>query len=423
MKDQMTMRIIQASTLLACVLAIGLVNAQTAATPAAAASAPTAPGVRANLSAPLLDAQNLIKENKFAAAKEKLQIAQAVADKTPYESYIIDRLALSIAIGEEDAAGATKLLEQILQLDKAGAWLKGDESLRLMQAVGIVHYRAKDYTKAAAWMDRNIQAGGTEQAVKDVRIQSLLLAGNLARGSDLIDEEIALDEKAKKTPSQAHLTMLAQARTNLKDTAASTRALEKLVQYYPTKEHWRSLINRLLNRSDLSIRLQLDTLRLAFFTRALEDAVDYTDYIELAQKAGYSAEGLSAYERGAAEGLLGNTDAHKKLRTKLAHEVEQDRKTLAADTISALKKPDGFALFNLGFNQVGMQQFDKGLELMEKGVAKGIPKHPEDARLHLAVAYAQAGQNDKALQTFATVSGPEGLDDLVRYWTWAVRKP
>ena len=111
MKDQMTMRIIQASTLLACVLAIGLVNAQTAATPAAAASAPTAPGVRANLSAPLLDAQNLIKENKFAAAKEKLQIAQAVADKTPYESYIIDRLALSIAIGEEDAAGATKLLE------------------------------------------------------------------------------------------------------------------------------------------------------------------------------------------------------------------------------------------------------------------------------------------------------------------------
>ena len=70
-----------------------------------------------------------------------------------------------------------------------------------------------------------------------------------------------------------------------------------------------------------------------------------------------------------------------------------------------------------------MQQFDKGLELMEKGIAKGIHKHPEDARLHLAVAYAQAGQNDKALQTFATVSGPEGLDDLVRYWTWAVRKP
>jgi hypothetical protein len=220
-----------------------------------------------------------------------------------------------------------------------------------------------------------------------------------------------------------HLKILAQARNNLKDTPASTRALEKLVQFYPSKEHWRSLINRLLNKADLNTRLQLDALRLAFFTGALEEAVDYTDYIEFAQKAGYSAEGLRAYDQGAAEGLLGATEAHKKLRAKLAQEVEQDRKTLAADTAAALKKPDGFALFNLGFNLVGLQQFDKGLEAMEKGMAKGIPKRPEDARLHLGVAYALAGQGDKASQTFATVAGPEGLDELARYWTWAVRKP
>jgi len=46
-----------------------------------------------------------------------------------------------------------------------------------------------------------------------------------------------------------------------------------------------------------------------------------------------------------------------------------------------------------------------------------------DARLRLAVAYAQAKQNDKALQALANVSGPEGLDELARYWKWAVRKP
>jgi hypothetical protein len=71
---------------------------------------------------------------------------------------------------------------------------------------------------------------------------------------------------------------------------------------------------------------------------------------------------------------------------------------------------------------VAMQQADKGFELMEKAIAKGLAKRPADAKLRLAVAYAQAGQTEKALQGFATVSGPEGLDDLVRYWQWAIRK-
>ncbi|MBI2750353.1 MAG: tetratricopeptide repeat protein [Burkholderiales bacterium] len=417
------MRTIRLSALLACLMAAGLAGAQTAPAPAAAASAPAGPTMRAELRTILLDTQNLMGEKKIPAAKEKIQAANAVADKTPYESFITARVGLAVAIAEDDAASAAKLLEQMLQLNASGAWLTVEETLPLMQAVGVAHYRIKDYAQAAAWMERNIKAGGSEQSVRDARVQSYLLAGNLARGSELLTEEVAAAEKAKKVPAQAYLEMLAQARTSLKDTAGSTKALEMLVQYYPSKDHWRNLINRLWGRSDLASRLQLDVFRLAFFVSTPEEASDYGEYIDFAQKAGYSAEALRVHDQGASAGLLGSSEAHKKQRTKLAHEVEQDRKTLTADTAAALKKPDGFALFNIGLNQIGMQQFDKGLELMEKAIAKGMPKRPEDARLRLAVAYVQAGQTDKALQTFATVSGPEGLDDIVRYWTWAIRKP
>lgn len=417
------MRTVRLSAVLACALMTGLAGAQTAPAPATAASAPAGPAIRAELRAVLLDAQNLMNEKKYGPARDKIQAANAFADKSPYESFITARLGLAVAIAEDDAANASKLLEQILKWNASGSWLTTAETLPLLQAVGVAHYRIKDYAQAASWMERNIQAGGTEQSVKDARIQSYLLAGNLARGSELLAEEVAAAEQAKRAPQQAHLEMLAQARTSLKDTTGSTKALEMLVQYYPSKDHWRNLINRLWSRSDLSSRLQLDVFRLAFFIGIQEEASDYSDYIDFAQKAAYSAEALRIYDLGAAAGLLGSSDAHKKLRAKLALEVEQDRKTLAADTASALRKPDGFALFNIGMNQIGMQQFDKGLELMEKAIAKGVPKRPEDARLRLAVAYAQAGQTDKALQTFATVSGPEGLDDLVRYWTWAIRKP
>ena len=423
MKEPISGRTVRLAALLACALAAPLAWAQTAAAPAGAASAPAVPTIRAELRTLLLDAQTLINEKKFPQAKEKLLLANALADKSPYETYVTARVQLSVAIAEDDAPNASKFLEQVLQLNTSGAWLKPEETLPLMQAVGITYYRVKDYAQSAAWMDRNIKAGGTEQAVKDTRVQAYLLAGNLARGSELINEEIVASELAKKAPPKPYLENLAQARNNLKDTAGYTRALELLVQYYPSKEHWRSVINRLWGRSDLASRLQLDVFRLAFYTGTPEEATDYTEYIDFASKAGFSGEALRAYDLGVTAGQLGSTDAHKKLRTKLVQENEQDRKTIVADTAAALKKPDGLALFNIGLNMVGMQQFDKGLELMEKGIAKGIARRPEDARLRLGAAYIQAGQNDKGLQTLAPVSGPEGLTELVRYWTWAIRKP
>ncbi len=411
------------AAVLAYALVAPLAWSQTASAPAAAASAPAGPTIRAELRTALLDAQTLINEKKYPQAKEKIQLANAVANKTPYETYIVARMSLSVAIAEDDAPGANKVLEQVLELNTSGAWLKPEETLPLMHAVGVTNYRAKDYAQSASWMDRNIKAGGNDPAVKNVQIQAYLLGGNMQRGSELINEEIAASELAKKAPNQNHLEMLAQARSNLKDQAGHTRALELLVQHYPSKDSWRSLINRLWGRSDLATRLQLDVFRLAFYNGTPEEATDYSEYVDFAQKAGFSGEALLAYDRGVAAGMMGSTDAHKKLRAKLVQESEQDKKTLAADTAAALKKPDGFALFNIGLNLVGMQQYDKGLELMEKGMAKGMPKRPEEARLRLGAAYAQAGQTDKALQSLATVTGPEGLTELARYWTWAVRKP
>lgn len=411
------------AVLIACALVAPTAWAQTAPAPANAASSPAAPTIRPELRTLLLETQALLTDKKFPQAREKVQLASAIADKTPYENFIVARIALSIAIADDDAPNAHKLMEQVLELNAKGAWLKTEETLPLMHAVGITHYRTKDYAQSANWMDRNIKAGGDDPAVKNVRIQAYLLGGNLQRGSDLINEEIAASEQAKKAPAQNHLEMLAQARNNLKDTAGYTRALELLVQYYPSKDSWRLLINRLWSRSDLASRLQLDVFRLAFYNGTPEEATDYSEYVDFAQKGGFSGEALSTYDQGVTAGLLGNTDAQKKLRAKLVQENEQDRKNLAADTAAALKKPDGFALFNIGLNLVGMKQFDKGLELMEKGIAKGLPRRPEEARLRLGVAYAQAGQADKAVQTLATVSGPEGLTELARYWTLAARKP
>ncbi len=59
---------------------------------------------------------------------------------------------------------------------------------------------------------------------------------------------------------------------------------------------------------------------------------------------------------------------------------------------------------------------------MEQGIKKGGLRRPEDAKLHLGIAYLQAGQKAKALQTFKTVGGTDGAAELARLWTVQARR-
>jgi hypothetical protein len=71
-----------------------------------------------------------------------------------------------------------------------------------------------------------------------------------------------------------------------------------------------------------------------------------------------------------------------------------------------------------------MDQFDKGLPLMEQGIAKGVAKRPDDYKLRLGAAYALAGRKAEAIKTLETVKTDDGGATLAKYWIlWANRAP
>jgi hypothetical protein len=419
------MRTFSYSILLAALVCAGSAMAQTT-TAAPAAVAASAPSARPEMGKLLFEIQTLLNAKSIAQAKEKLTAANAFADQTPYEKYLVARLSLNAAVQEDDATKATQYMEQILALNGTSQWVKQADLIALLQNVGAVHFRAKDYVQSAYWMERNIKEGGTSTPVKNVRIQSYLLSKNYARTIELAEEEIALAQKENRAPAMQYLEMLQVAHSHLKEPAKAARAVELLVTHHPKKDYWMSLVNRLWTRADLAKELQLDVFRLGMHVGVLQETADFSDYVDFAQQSGNSGEALKAYDKGVELGLLGtepNEQKHKKLRAKLVTEMEQDRKTAAADEVNALKKPNGVALANLGFSLVGQGNFDKGIELLEKGIAKGIPKRAEDARLHLGIAYVLAGQDDKARQILSNLSGKDGVSDLGRYWILAMRKP
>jgi hypothetical protein len=105
-----------------------------------------------------------------------------------------------------------------------------------------------------------------------------------------------------------------------------------------------------------------------------------------------------------AQTLVGaaNSSAVQLLGTLGSH--AEGLNTLEADALSAQKATDGTALLSVGFNMVQSGQGDAGLVLMEQGLAKGISRNADLARLRLVGAYALAGQRARAIALLRTDS-------------------
>ncbi len=378
--------------------------------------------VRPDVGKPLQAAQELIKAQKFKDALAKVRDADAVANKTPAESLLIERMRIAAASGAGDVDTAAKSFEAISASGKAA----GPEKIRMVESIAGAYYRAKDYAKAMLWSQRYFKEGGTSASIRTLLIQSQYLSGDFAGAAKELTTEIQAAEKAGTAPPQERLNLLLNAGTQMKDPNTTVYALERLVTYYPKKEYWVDLLSRMQRKPNFSDRLALDTYRLSLATGSMTTANDFMEMAQLALQAGLPAEGKQVVDKGFASGVLGNGaegERHKRLRDLVSKKLDEDKAARADVEKQAAADKDGTALVNAGFNLVFNGQAAKGLPMMQQGIAKGGLKRPEDAKLHLAIAHLIAADAGKAQGVLKTVGGADGTADLARLWAlYAKRK-
>ncbi len=391
------------SSLLTLLLACGSAHAQDA--------------LRPEVGKPLQSAQELIKARKYKDALAKVRDADAVSGKTAYEISIIERMRFVAANNAGDIDTAAKSVDALLASGKLGA----GEQQKFAQAIADSYYRAKEYAKSITWTQRYFKEGGNDGQMRVLLAQSYYLSGDYANAAKELGIEIRAVEKAGGKPAEDRLTMLASCYVNLNDMGGYVGTLEKLATHYPKKEYWADLLHRIQRKPGFADRLSLDVYRLKLASGNLGGAGDYMEMAQLALQAGYPAEAKKIVDDGYAKNLLGSgaaseIDRHKRLRDLVLKQLTDDQKNLAQGETQANAAKDGTGLVNIGYNFVLNGQNDKGLAMMEKGIAKGGLKRPEDAKLHLGHAYLLAGQKAKAVEAFKGVQGGDGTADLARLW-------
>ncbi len=371
--------------------------------------------IRGEMGRPLQAARDLIKAKRYSEALAKLREADAVPNRSANENFLLEQMRASAALSGGDNGQAIKSIQALL----ASGRLPDVQQAQYAGSLASLYYRDKDYKDAAQWASRALRSNPSDGAMRSLQIQSYYLAGDLASASREALEDVQAAEKAGRTPPEDRLQLLANIASKTGDRAGYVAGIERLVAYYPKKEYWLDLLRRLEAKPGFSNRLTLDLYRLRAATKTLDSPNEIVEMAQLALQQRQAGEAKKLLDDAFTAGLLGKgteAERQKRLLALASERVAEAPVQLKQAEAEAVAAADGSDLVNVGFAYTGLGQFDKGISLMQQGIAKGKLKRNDEANLHLGIAYLRAGQKAKAREAFKSVSGTDGTADLARLW-------
>jgi len=370
---------------------------------------------RAEVGKPVEAAAQLLKQKKFKEALARLQEADAVPDKTQYETYVIEGTRAVIYLNSADYANAIKPLEAVLST----GMLAPAEALKRVEVLVQLEYQLKNYPKVVDYANRYYQDGGSDAEPRLLMAQAYYLQNDFANAAKTIRAVMQAEAKAGTPPAENLLLVLLNSEYKQHNDPGRIEALEQLAALYPKKEYWVDLLAAVQKKPSFSSRLTLDIDLLALAAGAMDAPARYMEAAELALQQGLPGDAKAFLDKGYAAGVLGKgegADRQKRLADMAGRQSSEDLKGLAQLSPEADAATTGLAWTKLGEAYASYGQYDEAIAALAKGIGKGGLEFPEDAKLHLGIAYLRAGQAAKAKAALGAVAGNDGARDLARLW-------
>lgn len=385
-------------------------------------SAAIAQGIRPEVGKPLQQASDLLKAGKAREALAKAREADAVGGKNPAEQVMIDRMKGAAAQRAGDNGTAIAAFESAM----ASGRLSGNEQAQIAESLAFAYSQQKNWTKTTEWANRARTAGGNTASLNQLIAYVQSQSGDYSQIFRDAQAQVHAAEQAGRRPAEDDLLRLADAARRLNNNAAYSNALEKLVLYYAKKEYWSAHLSSLQRKPGFADRLGLDVMRLKLANGLVTKTEDFMEMAQLALQAGLPVEAKSIVDKGYAAGALGTgaeAERHKRLSDLVAKQQAESASGIDQAASEATAKKDGNDLVRVGTVYASMGQTDKAVELIDKGVAKGGLKRPDDAKLRLALALAQSPKTRaKGLQMLRAIGGTDGTADVAKLYAVVVQQ-
>ncbi len=372
-------------------------------------------GIRPEIGKPLQAASDFLKAGKAREALAKAREADAVGGKTANEQLVIDRMKGAAAQRVGDTATTIAAFESVYERGGSA------EKAQMAEQIAFAYSQQKNWPKTSEWANKAKAAGANSASLNQLIAFVQSQSGDYSTVMRDSQAAVAAAEKDGRRPGEDDLLRLADAARRMNNSGVYSNTLEKLVLYYPKKDYWSAHLASIQRKPGFSDRLGLDVQRLKLANGLMTKADEYMELAQLALQAGFPVEARSIVDKGYAAGVLGTGDQaprHQRLKDLVIKSQAESEAGLAKNLAEANAQKEGNELVKMGTVYASMGQHDKAVELIEKGIAKGSLKRPDDAKLRLALSMAASPKTKaKGLQALRSVGGSDGTAEVARLYT------
>jgi hypothetical protein len=377
--------------------------------------------VSKSASKPLKAAKDAADAKKYPEALEALKQAEALTDRTPYDTHVMNELYGFVYVRTQQYPEAAKALEAGL----TDGFLDEAEAQNRVKALAQVNYQIKNYDKAIEFGNRVIKAGQADDDMVTLVSQAYYIKEDYKGTIKFIDEYNDSQIKAGKQPKEQALNLVLSSCVKLDDNDCATKSLERLVAYYPKPNYWQNLLQTLFQQQGMTDKNLLQVYRLASAVDGMRGADDYMEYAQLAIEAGSPGEAQTALEQGSAKNAFTDpklADRNKRLLENAKKQVEQDRGTLDKIAKDAAAGKTGDKDVSIGLAYLSYKEYDKAIEAITRGLSKPGVQNQGEANLLLGIAQLGAGHKDEAQKAFSAVKGDAKLERIANLWSLHARQ-
>ena len=392
------------SKLLLATLTAGLLLG--ASVGAMAADAPKPPKITAGVSKNLQAAQAAATKKDYPGALAAVDAAKQVSGRTPYDDYLIDRVATSVHVGAGDMAAAEQDAYAAANVDPTV--IPDAEKGSVYRTAMLIGLQSKHYDKALQYA-KLYQANNPPAADHGEIAQALFYGGDYAGASAMMQKDVDAAVAAGQKPPHSALSIIMSAQAKAKDEVNAEKTLELLVANYGDPDDWKELMG------------------VSLTTKGMRDI----DYIYMGRlmllRGGQIAQPDASLVGSAANsnrlGLYGDAEAMQKFGGPAPDpRAAADKKSMPAQ-IAAGAKNDGEYNVKTAEAAFGYGQYADAEALARAAKTKPGVKDPTEPDMVLGMSLTAQGKYADAAQTFDSIkqSNPASAR-VVRLWSYFAKQ-
>ena len=344
-----------------------------------------------------------------------LDEADALADKTPDDNYMISMMRLNSAIALKDNA----LLEKALEGALATGRIDAEEAVKFHRNLGALALQRNDFGKALAEFEQVLTADPSDAQLMVEVAELERRQGDDQKAITTLNKAIAAKAASGEKADESWYRRALAIAFDKNLTAEIAASSEALLAAYPGATNWRDVLVIYREGSKVDDQGNLDILRLMRANNALTGERDYVEYAQTAILGGFPGEAKLVLDEGISKGALqAATPAVKEMLDNVNGRVKADQASLAGLEKEAAGAKNGRAAMGTADAYLGYGEYAKAAALYKLALEKG-DVDADAANTRLGFALAKSGDRAGADAAFAAVKAAPRTQ-LAKYYTlWA----